>query len=280
MNGNAYSYCFLRYRQDPEAGEFANVGVALWCKDAGFLDFQGSHRWGRLKHFFGALDEKGFVRVVRHVENQFQRLAHEMDGRLELGKPPEHVLDWAVQVIPEDDGSLVWGPVRGGVTANPKAELERLYQRYVGWHYEPHENARRDERQVYREVYRNAFEDSAVRGKITTHEVIAPLDSHTFERAWKNGVWNVYETLSFDLIDSQSIERKAHTWFSRSTHLMQAEETPHLHFLLGKPTTQGYAKHYDRAKSILDSSRCVTLVEEDEAEDFARRLAESVQKAA
>ena len=104
------------------------------------------------------------------------------------------------------------------------------------------------------------------------HEVVAPLASHVFKHAWKNGVWNVYETLSFDMADPDSIERKAHTWYGRSMHLKKAKEAPKLHYLLGRPSLTENARHYGRAKDILNSCEGITLIEEDQAADFGRDL--------
>jgi len=275
MKTNPYSYCFLRYRQDPEAGEFANIGVALWSPEDRFLAFQGNDRYARLKHFFGDIDDKGFRLLVAHVERRFDSLAEQIGNGLPLDGHPESVLALARQVVPQDDGSLIWGPARGGLTEDPGAEIRRLYERYVGRHYQ-NEKVRRDEPQVFREVYRGAFENQIVAPRICEHEIVAPLASHVFKHAWKNGVWNVYETISFDLLESESIERKAHTWFGRSVHLIQSPDRPKLHYLLGKPALEIHAGKYEKAKKILSSAEDVHLVEEEEAEDFAAELEKSI----
>ncbi len=275
MKMNPYSYCFLRYRQDPESGEFANIGVALWCPQERFLDFQGNERYARLKHFFGDIDDKGFRLLVAHVGRRFDSLAEQIGNGLPLDGQPESVLDLARQVVPRDDGSLIWGPARGGFTADPRAEMRRLYERYIGRHCQ-NEKARRDEPQVFREVYRSAFENHVVAPRICEHEIVAPLANHVFKHAWKNGVWNVYETISFDLLESDSIERKAHTWFGRSVHLIQSPDRPKLHYLLGKPTLETHAGKYEKAKKILSSAEDVRLVEEDEVEYFAAELQRNI----
>jgi hypothetical protein len=92
-------------------------------------------------------------------------------------------------------------------------------------------------------------------------------------------VWNVYETLSFDLASPDSIEQKAHTWFGRSVHLAESPDRPRLHYLLGKPTLAENKKAYGQAKDILKSAPQVQIVEEDEVNDFARELESSVAKA-
>ncbi len=70
MKTHDYSYCFLRYCQGREAGEFANIGVLFWCPETRFLGFQGSHRYTRLTHFFGDLDRDGYRLLLAHVERR------------------------------------------------------------------------------------------------------------------------------------------------------------------------------------------------------------------
>lgn len=280
MSAHDYSYSFLRYCQDREAGEFANIGVLFWCPQERFLGFRGSHRYARLTHFFGDLDREGYRLLVAHVERRFDQMAEEILNGLPLESVRASARDLATKVVPEDDGALLWSPARGGITLDPAAELSRVYDRFIGKHIEIKEASRRDEAEVFRQVYRHIFTSPKLAEKIHEHEVVAPLASHVFKHAWKNGVWNVYETLSFDLADPDSIERKAHTWYGRSMHLSEAAEAPKLHYLLGKPTLPENARHYGLAKDILHSCKGVTLIEEDEAADFGRELESRVLNAA
>lgn len=272
MNRQDYSYCFLRYRQDPEAGEFANIGVALWSPESRFLGFVGSKRYSRLTHFFGDIDKVGYRLLVAHVERRFDVLTDKLEQRSLF--PVEHadIKEIAFQVVPQDDGALIWSPARGGLCEDPNAELSRIFQNYIGKYNEPFEKSRRDDDEVFRAVFRKAFAPEVLAARILEHEIIAPLASHTFKHAWKNGVWNVYETLSFDLLEKDAIERKAHTWFGRSVHLAQSLDQPMIHFLLGKPELAANAAAYGKAKDILSSERRVQLIEEDEAADFAEAL--------
>ena len=114
---------------------------------------------------------------------------------------------------------------------------------------------------------------------MTPHEVTAPLASHVFPQAWKNGVWNVYEALSFDLKRSESIRNKTYRWDSLTRFLSDSAEKPKIHLLLGVPSGDK-RKDYKDAKDILNSSRLVNLIEEDEAADFARDLEDRIKNAA
>ena len=105
MNRHDYSYCFLRYRQDPEAGEFANIGVALWSPDDRFLGFEGSKRFSRLTHFFGNLDKDGYRLLVAHVERRFDALAEKLTQDSLWPDHPTDIKEIAFQVVPQDDGA-------------------------------------------------------------------------------------------------------------------------------------------------------------------------------
>jgi hypothetical protein len=130
MKTYEFSYCILRYRRDPDAGEFANIGVTLWCRETRFLGFQGCPRYGRLARFFKGLDVDGYRRLIGCVDRQFKLLAADLLQSFEPGAAS--ALDLAARVVPVDDGSLVWGALRGGVTPDPVAELSRLFDRYIG----------------------------------------------------------------------------------------------------------------------------------------------------
>ena len=193
---------------------------------------------------------------------------------------PEHARDLALRVVPHDDNALQWSLSAGGVTASPAAELESLYRETIGRHYDHDLHQRRDDHAVFRQIYSGAFDAPEVKSVIQKHEVIAPLAQHTFEHAWKNGAWNVYQALSFDLKKGDDIYEKAYRWDSRSRHLSAATERPVIYLLLGAPADSQLSSAYGKAKDILDGSRVIHLVEEDEAADFARDLAAKVTMAA
>jgi hypothetical protein len=92
-----------------------------------------------------------------------------------------------------------------------------------------------------------------------------------FSHAWKNGVWNVYQPLSFDLKRSENIRSKAFHWESLTRWLAQSPERPNIHLLLAAPSGE-QRKAYDDAKDLLHASGGVSLIEEDEALDFAKDL--------
>lgn len=274
MSLERYSFCFLRYVHEPLSGEFANVGVLLWAPQSRFLGFKASKKYQRLSHFFHGFQQQDHRQLISRIDTQFQQLAEKLSGpqaEMEFPEAPESARDLALKVIPHDDAALQWSLSGGGLTESPVAELEELFHEAVGRHYDSADDVRRDDASVYREVFSRAFETPVVKERIASHEVSAPLASHVFPQAWKNGVWNVYQPLSFDLKQGESIRNKALRWDSLTRFLSASPEKPKIHLLLGVPSGEQRGD-YANAKDILASSRLATLIEEDEAADFARDL--------
>lgn len=280
MSLEPYSFCFLRYVHEPLSGEFANVGVLLWAHQSRFLGFKASQKFSRLSHFFHGFQSQDHRQLIARIDTQFQKLAKDLADtqNLPLSEAPESARDLALKVIPHDDAALQWSLSGGGLTDSPEGELEALFAEAVGRHYDSAEEPNRDDKTIYREIFSPAFESPLVRPRITSHEVSTSLASHVFPQAWKNGVWNVYQPLSFDLKQSETIRNKAYRWESLTRFLSESEERAKIHLLLGAPS-DGNRKSYADAKDILNSSRRVWLIEEDEVADFARDLESSVRNA-
>ena len=281
MSLEPYSFSFLRYVHEPLSGEFANVGVLLWAPQSRFLGFRASQKYRRLSHFFQGFHQHDYRSLIGRIERRFESLAAELSdpqADLLLAKEPESARDLAFKVIPFDDAALQWSLSGGGVTDSPEAELEMLFQEAVARHYDSVDEARRDDAVIYREIYSRAFESPVVKPHIAEHEVMAPHAAHLFSHAWKNGVWNVYQPLSFDLKRGENIRNKAYHWESLTRFLAQSPEKPKIHLLLGAPTGE-HQKDYMKARDVLHASGIVKLVEENEAADFAKDLESRVSAA-
>lgn len=281
MSLQPYSFCFLRYHHDIVTGEFGNVAVLLWAPESRYLGFKSCRRYGRLSKFFGKFASEDYSSLMKRLDTRFDHLAKdylEHNFFPEFDALPRSASHLAIQVIPEDDGALRWSPSQGGLTEHPEVELEAIYEKFIGSKNEVSASSRRDEKVVYETSYKSAFENVAVKPFIRPFTAEAPLVTHEFGQAWKNGVWNVYEPISLDYAEEESIANKAYRWDSRARHLCEVAEPPKIHFLLGSPR-EGHEKAYGKAKDILYSSHSdtdVCLIEENEAVDFASDLLDRV----
>ena len=135
---NGYQYVALRCVPRVDREEFVNVGVVLYCQAADFLGSASLVDEGRLR----ALDAGIDVDAVRHaldaVEQVCRGAAHvdfdvgsrataygERDGRDDPSTRFGFLRAPRSTVVQP-------GPVHGGLTDDPAAELQRLLERLVG----------------------------------------------------------------------------------------------------------------------------------------------------
>jgi hypothetical protein len=121
----AYQYVVLRCVPRPEREEFLNVGVVLHCQAADFLDVAWNVDAGRLKALDPHIDvdqvcdSLSFVDWVCRGDERAGEAARESLGkRFGFLKAPRSTV-------------IQPGPVHGGVTTDPAAELARLLDRLV-----------------------------------------------------------------------------------------------------------------------------------------------------
>lgn len=112
-------------------------------------------------------------------------------------------------------------------------------------------------------------------GRVNGPHLIQGSDyEYTFTHAWRNGLWNVYEPISLDLLDAESIRDKAVRWLGRAQCLSDAAEKFKLYALLGAPSDDRLRPAYIKAQNIMHKMDVPhDFVREDEAAGLARSLA-------
>jgi hypothetical protein len=86
-------------------------------------------------------------------------------------------------------------------------------------------------------------------------------------------VWRVYEPVSFDLVEPNSVVDKANKWWGRSANLMESPERFQLHFLIGAPQNPRLSPAFARAHHILRKmSGDPELIMESSADMLAAEL--------
>lgn len=121
-------YTLVRLLPQADAGEFANVGVVLACPQQRRFEFRLIKRSTRVTRFFDEFAGELFRRVRTEVQAELEHirktlLAADADAKAltavmnDLARPRESLIRYA--------------PVRTLLTADPEADLERLFRRYV-----------------------------------------------------------------------------------------------------------------------------------------------------
>ena len=121
----AYQYVVLRIVPRVDREEFLNVGVVLYSQDAGFLDAAWELDENRVASFAPQCELDG----VRAMLSRVQAVCRGETGRglPTLDKPGQR-FGW---IIAPRSTVIQPGPVHGGLTDDPAAELNRLVDRLV-----------------------------------------------------------------------------------------------------------------------------------------------------
>lgn len=273
MNKQAYSYSVLRYVHDVTTGEFVNVGLALYCPALHYVNATCRTTSKRLTPLFPSLDSHVFRALMRKVQTRFEALHDEVSSQLEL-RLYSSVMELAQSVIPQDDSALQWAPMGSGLTSDPDAALEQLFDRFVMKHDETSTVHRRNDEQVWKNFSRE-LEQQQVLKHFQPKTFTTADDEIKFDRAWKNGVWHCLAPVSFDLANPESIRDKAHKWLGQITSVNSVDLK--LYFLVGEPSQADLKPVYQSALNILKkASSLAEVFTETEAGDLSHRLAAQV----
>jgi hypothetical protein len=270
-----FQFLTLRYLHDAITGEFANLGVVVYIPGE-FLGARFNSRTRRLRAIFGQVEKSHLKSLIGYIDRRIHALSAEMPGAL-IERHPK-LQELANSILPPDDSAVQWSTVQSGLTRDPAEELERLFSRLVTRYEESGKTRHRTDQDVWR-AFSAPLKEKQVLDRLTEKKLVAPDFEHTFEHAWKNGVWNLYEPLAFDYEDPAGIQEKAGRWLGRGVALNDAKETHKFWFLVGEPETDKLKRATEKALNLLHKigPGKVAIVREQEREAFSEQLAEQLR---
>jgi hypothetical protein len=121
----AFQYTILRFVPRIDRGECMNVGVVLYCREFGYLGIRFELDEARLK---ALAPESEPAEVLPHLEAIAAVIAGERQGGRLAGLPPSERFGWAAA---QSSTVLQPAPVHTGMTGDPEATLERLFEELV-----------------------------------------------------------------------------------------------------------------------------------------------------
>jgi hypothetical protein len=273
-----FTYTVLRYVHDIATGEFVNMGVALYAPEAKYVSAICTPRYGRLSKMFLNVNGDHLRSLVRFIQARFEEYGSKLSAELGL-ECPKSIMEIATGILPRDDSSLQWSEPNGGFTEDPGATLEQLYVRLVEKYEQRAQVPSRTDDEVWR-VYRKELESKeGILSRLQPKRIIAKDYDHEFEHAWRNGIWNLFQPVSLDLFDAESILDKANRWLGRAHNLKDSKDKFRLWMLIAEPRIEKLRPAYAKALNILDKMPVErTFVTEREATKFSRELAEEMAK--
>ncbi len=272
-----YSYVVLRYVHDVMTSEFVNVGIVMYVPEHSRLMSRTRHTIGRLRGVFPDLDRSAFNASMGSTKRGLQRIGKRKskDG---LFRKEGSLLGLIKEALPADDSSLQWSPIGSGITDDPQKTFERLYTQFVT-KYDTKAKHRRSDDEIWRPVMAK-LDERHLTMHLQEKIISSDLDDVTFKHAWKNGKWHVYEPVSFDLAEGESIKSKAREWLGHLSAVVAdgKAESFKAHFLVGAPSDPKLKGAYEAAKKILQHApNAPEIFEETQVDDLVAQIEDEVR---
>jgi len=273
-----FTYTVLRYVHDIATGEFVNMGVALYAPEAKYISAICNPRYGRLSKMFLDVNGDHLRSLMRYIQARFEEHATRINTELPLAEQPKSIMEIAYSILPRDDSALQWAEPNGGLTEDPAATLEQLYVRLVEKYEQREQLPSRQDDDVWK-VFRKELESKQVLSRMQPKRIMAKDYDHEFDHAWRNATWNLYQPISLDLLDSETILDKANRWLGRATNLKDSTEQFRLWMLIGEPRIERLRPAYAKALNILKKMPVqMDLIPEQEANKFSSDLADEMAR--
>ncbi|MGA9284163.1 MAG: DUF3037 domain-containing protein [Solirubrobacteraceae bacterium] len=120
-----FAYALLRAVPHVERGESVNIGVVLFCRRADFLGLRWMLPDGRLRALDPALDLDALTALLQTLERV--AVGDPQAGAVAC-QPPSERFHW---LVAPSSTIVVPGEVHTGLTSDPSATLNRLFEQLV-----------------------------------------------------------------------------------------------------------------------------------------------------
>jgi len=273
-----YQYQILRYIHDQFTGEFGNVGIVLYSPESNFLRCKVVGRYSRLSDFFGDINGQFLVASIKHFEIRINKIGQNINDFIQERKSGGELSSITGYLLPKDDSALQLTDTHYGIDLDPEIALADLFERVIEKYNSDGQATPHTDYYAWSKVYKNYFDKYGITRKLKKHTVETSKDTINFDKAWKNGVWNCYQALSFDLKSEDAIKGKVYKWSGIIKALETSQEKLHLYFLTTSPS-----EHKDLEAFIKDTLTlnedvlAVEIVDEHDAESFAARVRKDME---
>lgn len=277
-----FEYQIIRYLHDRTTGEFVNVGIVLFEPESRFLDAKVLTRFSRISNFFEEFNGYFLLSTLKHFQKEIRSVNVDLlffnssdfiksDNKFGLTEITSKIL------IPDDSALFVSDTIKA-LDLDPRKALDDLYDRLVDkYTADPNKEVHTDA-YAWNKVYKAHFDKFGITAQLKDHTVKTYNDQIKFDKAWKNGVWNCYQSLSFDLRKDDAIKNKVYKWSGIIKELESSNEKINLYFLTTSPKTNVHLNSFIKdTLSKSDEDIHVTIVTENEAEQFARKVKTAIE---
>ena len=270
-----FQYQIVKYLHDSVTSEFVNIGVIVYQPETRFLASKFINKFGRISHFFTDINGQHIISTLRQFEKEIKVSSERLNELFSSGSSLVNITN---AILTPDNSPLVCSELFYGIDINPQSALDDLYERMIERYQSEPDKIHHDDKYVWKKIYKAHFDKYGITSNLKPHTIKTSHDSIEFDKAWKNGVWNCYQTLSFDLKREDSIKSKVYKWSGILSELENSDEAIHLYFLTSTPKNKAITNFIlDTLGKRKGPAIEVTIVNEKQADKFAQTVKKQIE---
>lgn len=270
-------YQILRYTPDRVAGEFVNLGIIAFDPVSKALRGRFITRIGKISAFFPQINSRYLIKSIGLIQEYLDKVSEQLKSELSFDSK-SNLTEITQSILPNDDTSLTFTEVKHTLDINVQATVTDFFSRFVKIHdIEEDDEVRRDT-EVWNKIYKKHFDECGISQHFQTHKVKTKDDILEFNRAWKNGVWNCFEPVSFNLNRSDAIKNKVYKWMGKLDELYSAKEPIYIYLLSVFPHEHPELTSFinKKFKSKSTKNTRIELVNENNIEKVAKKIKKQI----
>lgn len=271
-------YSILQYKHSPVLGEAINVGVLFYFPTEARKIYFHSTDATRLKPLYKDFDARYFNTILKLISTNVARFSDDLHATKLLNDNFKDFIH--TYLLKNDDTALQFSDLYTvlNVFSDPQKAAEEYTSLLLPLSLKKETQIiKHNESFIIRKFktrlfsQNRDFEEKIVKNYIVNTEEL----SIRFEFAWQNGSLNLVHPLSFDLQDTQAIQRKTAEYCSYLTWLNNytKENNCRIDLLLAKPQDTNLISIYNKSVKLLKSTesnkQVIPLEELDEYTDKA-----------
>jgi hypothetical protein len=270
-------YQILRYMPDRVAGEFVNLGIIAFDPLSKTLRGRFINRIGKISAFFPQVNSRYLIKSISLIHEYLEKASEQL--RTELSFDTKDSLSGITQsILPNDDTSLIFTEVKYTLDINVQATVADFFNRFVKSHEIEEDDEIRRDAEVWNRVYKKHFDENGISSYLQAHKVKTKDDVLEFDRAWKNGVWNCFETVSFNLNRSDAIKNKVYKWMGKLDELSSSKEPLCIYLLSVLPHDHPELTNFinKKFKSKSTDNTKVQIVNESNIDQLTKKIKKQI----
>lgn len=273
-------YQILRYLPDRVSGEFVNLGIAAFDSSSKTLKSRFISRIGNISSFFPNTNSRHLLKSVRAIQDELDNISNRITSEFSF-RQIDSILEITKVTLPKDDSSLAFSEVKKTLDISVDATINDLFARMVSVHLmEEEEEEVRKDKEVWTKIYKKHFDDYGISSHLCSHTVKTKNDELEFDKAWKNGAWNCFESVSFNLTRPEAIKNKVYKWAGKLDELGTAQEPVHIYLLSVLPTENFELDRFiiNKIKDKATDNVEIDLISENDIDRVAKRIKGQIEK--